>query len=65
MRNTTWNCSPVPNTDTSNVMVSNEIEINTELQPCQNDGECVAFELTDVNGEMQKGYKCQCPEGFR
>ena len=67
MRNTSWNCSPTTNKDNfTQMMGSNETGLDVvELRNCQNDGECVAFELTDVHGEKQKGYKCQCPEGFR
>ena len=66
MRNMTWNCSPAAVEETSlNINGSNHYEENGELPPCQNDGQCVDFELTDVHGETQRGYKCQCPEGFR
>ena len=45
--------------------MANETNVDVKLKTCQNDGECVLYELTDVHGDLQKGYKCRCPEGFR
>ena len=65
MRNVTWNCSP--ENDEINLIVadSSDTARDLELQSCQNDGRCVAYELTDAQEEVQRGFKCQCSEGFR
>ena len=39
--------------------------IGIDLKECENGGNCVAFELTDVHGAIERGHKCECPEGFR
>lgn len=65
MRNDTWNCSPGKDKISLNMIDSNHTAGHgKELASCQNDGRCVAFELTDAQDEVQRGFKCQCPEGF-
>ena len=66
MRNASWNCSPNPSSFDSKLMSSNMTEeIGVVLQQCKNNGNCVAFELTDVSGNIQKGHRCECLDGFR
>ena len=67
IRNVTWNCSPKNEPNDSNNVESgiNQTKMHEELRSCENGGQCIAFELTDVNDNVQKGYKCQCPKGFR
>ena len=67
VRNVTWNCSPKNEPNDSNNVESgiNQTKMHEELRSCENGGQCIAFELTDVNDNVQKGYKCQCPKGFR
>ena len=66
MRNTSWNCSPNQNSLDSNSMEANMTgDIGIMLEKCKNGGNCLAFELTGVDGTIQKGHKCECPEGFR
>ena len=66
MRNSSWNCSPNSYPVKSSSMNVNESgRIGIDLKECENGGNCVAFELTDVHGAIERGHKCECPEGFR
>ena len=64
MRNVTWNCAPENNESILNAVDSNDTAQDIELQSCQNNGKCVAYELTDAQDEVQRGFECQCTEGF-